>query len=64
MPQELIKQFFAYWWPTPIGSPERQRVKFAVKRGKFDEVDRLNLYKGLPSVAVHLMLPARSPPAD
>jgi hypothetical protein len=34
VPQELIKQFFAYWWPTPIGSPERKRIKFAIKRGE------------------------------
>ncbi|WIA22068.1 hypothetical protein OEZ85_004413 [Tetradesmus obliquus] len=33
VPQELIKQFFSYWWPTPLGSPERKRIKFAIKRG-------------------------------
>jgi hypothetical protein len=33
VPQELIKQFFAYWWATPLGSPERKRIKFAIKRG-------------------------------
>jgi hypothetical protein len=41
VPQELIKQFFAYWWPTPIGSPERKRIKFAIKRGAwYIAVDR------------------------
>jgi hypothetical protein len=36
VPQELIKQFFAYWWPTPLGSPERKHIKFAIKRGEFE----------------------------
>ncbi|KAF6260218.1 hypothetical protein COO60DRAFT_1508167 [Scenedesmus sp. NREL 46B-D3] len=33
VPTELIKQFFAYWWATPLGSPERERINFVIKRG-------------------------------
>jgi hypothetical protein len=31
--EELIRQFFAYWWPTPVGSPQRSKVMFSIKRG-------------------------------
>lgn len=31
--EELIRQFFAFWWPTPLGSPQRAKVDFVVKRG-------------------------------
>jgi hypothetical protein len=33
VPMELIRQFFNYWWPTPLASPERAKVLFSVKRG-------------------------------
>jgi len=33
VPEELIKAFFAYWWPTPIGSPQRAKIMFSIKRG-------------------------------
>ena len=31
--EELIKAFFAYWWPTPVGSPQRSKIMFSIKRG-------------------------------
>lgn len=33
IPTELLKQYFAYWWPTPLGSKERAKIDFIVKRG-------------------------------
>lgn len=31
--EELIKQFFLYWWGTPVDSPQRKKVEFVIKRG-------------------------------
>jgi hypothetical protein len=31
--EELIRQFFAYWWGTPMGSKERSKIMFSIKRG-------------------------------
>lgn len=31
--EELIKQFFQFWWGTPLGSPQRAKVMFSIKRG-------------------------------
>jgi hypothetical protein len=36
VPQALIKAFFNYWWGTPVGSPQRQRVKFQIVQGPLD----------------------------
>jgi len=31
--EQLIKSFFAYWWATPLGSAERSKIMFSIKRG-------------------------------
>jgi hypothetical protein len=36
VPQALIRAFFKYWWSTPVGSAERQRVKYQIVQGPLD----------------------------
>lgn len=33
VPQKLIRAFYLYWWPTPLGSPERAKIEFPLLQG-------------------------------
>lgn len=33
VPKKLIRAFYEYWWPTPLGSPERAKIEFPLLQG-------------------------------
>ena len=36
VPRALVRAFFSYWWPTPIYSANRGRVRMAIVQGPLD----------------------------
>lgn len=36
IPKSLIREFFLYWWPTPLRSKQREKVQFKVLQGPLD----------------------------
>jgi len=58
----LVKAFFKYWWPTPIGSIQRAKIDFVVKQGPLE--GKAVVIVGTTRINPGRKLHATSGPAD